>query len=180
MYGGSKSSLAEGAIKAIQKSRTLEIKLSSDEELEPSSEAETGPTKTEEMPRQDLAQRHCSNKKGVIQNQQKLEPQLSSKWSTLSGGLQSPKTEVPKDAILQRINSKKAMGSYQLGHQLSRKWSTGAGPRIGCVNDYPQEVRLQALEMVNLSPGQPSTPSANFIPIVALVMLSPTFQLCTL
>ena len=68
------------------------------------------------------------------------EPQLGSVGSykrTLSGGLQSPRADVPKKAILQRINSKKATKSYQLGHQLSHRWSTGAGPRIGCVADYP-------------------------------------------
>ncbi|OMO68283.1 putative calmodulin binding protein [Corchorus olitorius] len=78
---------------------------------------------------------------------------------TLSGGLQSPRAEVPQKAILQRINSKKAAKSYQLGHQLSLKWSTGAGPRIGCVADYPVELRQQALEFVNLSPRTPHTPS---------------------
>ncbi|XVE96471.1 hypothetical protein REPUB_Repub02eG0224800 [Reevesia pubescens] len=78
---------------------------------------------------------------------------------TLSGGLQSPRGEVPKIAILRRINSKKAGKSYQLGHQLSLKWSTGAGPRIGCVADYPAELRQQALEFVNLSPRTPRTPS---------------------
>ncbi|XP_010242608.1 PREDICTED: IQ domain-containing protein IQM3-like [Nelumbo nucifera] len=77
---------------------------------------------------------------------------------TLSGGLRSPRAEVPKKAILQRINSKKAASSYQLGHQLSLKWSTGAGPRIGCVADYPLELRVQALEFVNLSPRLPPTP----------------------
>ncbi|KAK8651249.1 hypothetical protein V6N13_140858 [Hibiscus sabdariffa] len=77
---------------------------------------------------------------------------------TLSGGLQSPRTEVPKIAILQRINSKKMTKSYQLGHQLSLKWSTGAGPRIGCVADYPVELRQQALEFVNLSPRTPNSP----------------------
>ncbi|XVE61519.1 hypothetical protein DITRI_Ditri06bG0046800 [Diplodiscus trichospermus] len=83
---------------------------------------------------------------------------------TLSGGLQSPRAEVPQKAILQRINSKKATKSYQLGHQLSLKWSTGAGPRIGCVADYPVELRQQALEFVNLSPRTPSTPSPFFSP----------------
>lgn len=78
---------------------------------------------------------------------------------TLSGGLQSPRADVPQNAVLQRINSKKATHSYQLGHQLSSKWSTGAGPRIGCVKDYPLEVRVQALEFVNLSPRVPPTPS---------------------
>nr|KJB15074.1 hypothetical protein B456_002G158900 [Gossypium raimondii] len=83
---------------------------------------------------------------------------------TLSGGLKSPRTEVPKTAILQRINSKKATESYQLGHQLSLKWSTGAGPRIGCVADYPLELRQQALEFVNLSPRTPNTPSPFLTP----------------
>uniref|UniRef100_A0A5B7AFI4 IQ domain-containing protein IQM3-like n=1 Tax=Davidia involucrata TaxID=16924 RepID=A0A5B7AFI4_DAVIN len=90
-------------------------------------------------------------------------PQIETKGNykrTLSGGLQSPRAEVPKTAILQRINSKKAAKSYQLGHQLSLKWSTGAGPRIGCVADYPVELRVQALEFVNLSPRAPPTPSS--------------------
>ncbi|GAV66082.1 IQ domain-containing protein [Cephalotus follicularis] len=76
---------------------------------------------------------------------------------TLTGGLQSPRANVPKTAILQRMNSKKGE-SYQLGHQLSLKWSTGAGPRIGCVADYPVQLRVQALELVNLSPRTASTP----------------------
>ncbi|KAK8514755.1 hypothetical protein V6N12_057651 [Hibiscus sabdariffa] len=71
---------------------------------------------------------------------------------SLSGDLQSRRANVPEKAILQRINSKKTSKSYQLGHQLSHKWSTGAGPRIGCVADYPEELRQQALEFVNLSP----------------------------
>ncbi|XAR64669.1 hypothetical protein NMG60_11008435 [Bertholletia excelsa] len=95
---------------------------------------------------------------------QKMEtPQTDTKGSyqrTLSGGLQSPRAEVPKTSILKRINSKKAASSYQLGHQLSLKWSTGAGPRIGCVADYPVELRLQALEFVNLSPRTPPTPTS--------------------
>ncbi|KAJ0083813.1 hypothetical protein Patl1_29993 [Pistacia atlantica] len=59
---------------------------------------------------------------------------------------------VPQEAILQRINSHKGMKSYQLGKQLSFKWTTGAGPRIGCVRDYPSELQFRALEKVNLSP----------------------------
>ncbi|XP_062117558.1 IQ domain-containing protein IQM3 isoform X2 [Humulus lupulus] len=90
-------------------------------------------------------------------------PQIETKGNykrTLSGGLQSPRADVPKAKLLERINSKKAAKSYQLGNQLSLKWSTGAGPRIGCVADYPVEVRVQALEFVNLSPRTPPTPSA--------------------
>ncbi|TXG73044.1 hypothetical protein EZV62_001623 [Acer yangbiense] len=59
---------------------------------------------------------------------------------------------VPAEVILQRINSRKGMYSYQLGKQLSCKWTTGAGPRIGCVRDYPSELQFRALEQVNLSP----------------------------
>ncbi|PKI49315.1 hypothetical protein CRG98_030243 [Punica granatum] len=176
MYNGTKS-IADSAINAFKKSQRLENKLLSDKEEKdekPSPEPRTGPTKTDEKARQDLLKRLSFNRMAVIPDQQKLEPQLSRKWSALSGGLQSPRTEVPRDAILQRINSKKATGSYQLGHQLSRKWSTGAGPRIGCVNDYPPELRQQALEFVNLSPRRPPTPSASFCPLQGLA--SPTFR----
>ena len=86
-------------------------------------------------------------------------PEKNEYKRTLSGGLQSPRAEVPKTTILQRINSKKASKSYQLGDQISLKWSTGAGPRIGCVADYPLEVRVQALEFVNLSPRTPRAPT---------------------
>ncbi|KAI6681992.1 hypothetical protein NL676_035873 [Syzygium grande] len=41
---------------------------------------------------------------------------------------------------------------FDLAKRMSCKWSTGAGPRIGCVRDYPTELRSRALEQVNLSP----------------------------
>ncbi|XP_062201722.1 IQ domain-containing protein IQM3-like isoform X2 [Phragmites australis] len=79
---------------------------------------------------------------------------------TLSGGLHCPKAiDVPQKAILERIKSNSESESYQLGHKLSLKWSTGAGPRIGCLKDYPMELRVQALEMVDLLP-RASIPSA--------------------
>lgn len=59
---------------------------------------------------------------------------------------------IPQESILKRINSHKGMNSYQLGKQLSFKWTTGAGPRIGCVKDYPSKLRVQALEQLDLSP----------------------------
>ncbi|KAK7396660.1 hypothetical protein VNO78_17816 [Psophocarpus tetragonolobus] len=99
-------------------------------------------------------------------------PECVTYTRTLSGGLQSPRAVVPKTAILQRINSKKASKSYQLGHQLSLRWSTGAGPRIGCVADYPVELRTQALEMLNLSPKIPPTPSS-YMRMAGLVLTSP-------
>ncbi|XP_031268722.1 IQ domain-containing protein IQM3-like [Pistacia vera] len=83
---------------------------------------------------------------------------------TLSSNLQNPRTSVQKKEILQRIQSKKEASSYQLGNQLSLKWSTGAGPRIGCVANYPQNLRAQALEYVNLSPRDAATQQTSEIP----------------
>ncbi|KAI4317476.1 hypothetical protein L6164_025343 [Bauhinia variegata] len=59
---------------------------------------------------------------------------------------------IPEESILKRINSHKETKSYQLGKQLSCKWTTGAGPRIGCLRDYPCELQFRALEQVSLSP----------------------------
>ncbi|RWW14864.1 hypothetical protein GW17_00021326 [Ensete ventricosum] len=64
-------------------------------------------------------------------------------------------TFVPSESILRRLNTKNSIRSYQLGKQLSFKWTTGAGPRIGCVRDYPSELQFRALEQVNLSPRIP-------------------------
>ncbi|XWS73429.1 hypothetical protein CRYUN_Cryun02cG0127500 [Craigia yunnanensis] len=71
---------------------------------------------------------------------------------------------IPEESILRRINSKKGMKSYQLGKQLSCKWTTGAGPRIGCVRDYPSELQFRALEQVNLSPRSASYSKSYFSP----------------
>lgn len=60
------------------------------------------------------------------------------------------------EKIMQRIDSHKGMKLYQLAQRLSCKWSTGAGPRIGCVRDYPWELQNLALEEVHLSPRAPS------------------------
>ncbi|KAL4311432.1 hypothetical protein GQ457_01G048670 [Hibiscus cannabinus] len=71
---------------------------------------------------------------------------------------------VAEESILQRINSKKGMKSYQLGKQLSCKWTTGAGPRIGCVRDFPSELQFRALEQVNLSPRSNGYTKSYFSP----------------
>lgn len=93
---------------------------------------------------------------------------------SLSSNLRSHRTSVPKKEILQRIKSKKEVNSYQLGHQLSLKWSTGAGPKIGCIADYPQNLRVQALEYVDLSP-RASPRSSNFN---ILTDLTPFSKIC--
>ncbi|GAV86131.1 hypothetical protein CFOL_v3_29564 [Cephalotus follicularis] len=59
---------------------------------------------------------------------------------------------VPREKILRRIDSHKGMKSYQLAQHLSSKWTTGAGPRIGCMRDYPSELQARVLEQANLSP----------------------------
>ncbi|KAK4481677.1 hypothetical protein RD792_012584 [Penstemon davidsonii] len=59
---------------------------------------------------------------------------------------------IPKEKIIKRINSHKRMNSYQLADQLSCRWTTGAGPRIGCVRDYPSELQFRVLEDISLSP----------------------------
>lgn len=62
------------------------------------------------------------------------------------------KDPIPRDKIIKRIDLHKSMISYQLAHQLSTKWTTGAGPRIGCMRDYPSELQFRILEHQNLSP----------------------------
>lgn len=71
------------------------------------------------------------------------------------------KPKIPKEKIIQRIDSHKGMKSYQLAQHLSTRWSTGAGPRIGCMRDYPSELQFRVLEQANLSPrsrGSSSSP----------------------
>ncbi|KAJ7975945.1 IQ domain-containing protein [Quillaja saponaria] len=59
---------------------------------------------------------------------------------------------IPKEKIMKRIDSHKGMNSYQLAQQLSSRWTTGAGPRIGCMRDYPSQLQFRVLEHANLSP----------------------------
>ncbi|KAK1386495.1 IQ domain-containing protein IQM2 [Heracleum sosnowskyi] len=59
---------------------------------------------------------------------------------------------VPREKIMERIASHKGMMSYQFAQQVSCRWTTGAGPRIGCVRDYPSELQFRVLEDVSLSP----------------------------
>lgn len=89
----------------------------------------------------------------------------------LSGKELGPSKEaVSEESILQRISPHKGMKPLQLGKKLSCKWSTGAGPRIGCLRDYPSELQSHALEQANLSPrstyllhrfGHPKTPQSS-------------------
>lgn len=73
---------------------------------------------------------------------------------------------IPKEQILKRIDSHKGRKSYQLANHLSTKWTTGAGPRIGCMRDYPLELQNLILEQQNLSPRTRTTaPSPGLPPL---------------
>lgn len=54
---------------------------------------------------------------------------------------------------------------FNLAKRMSCKWSTGAGPRIGCVREYPTELQSRALEQVNLSPRVINGALSNYGPI---------------
>ncbi|KAG4991147.1 hypothetical protein JHK82_024647 [Glycine max] len=71
---------------------------------------------------------------------------------------------IPKETILKRIDSHKGRKSYQLANHLSTKWTTGAGPRIGCMRDYPLELQNLILEQQNLSPRTRTTAPSPRIP----------------
>ena len=78
-----------------------------------------------------------------------IKPPTSNLIRTLSNNWQCP--EVTQKELLQRIESKRDANSNQLGHQVSLKWSTGAGPRIGCIADYPHNLKERALKFIHLS-----------------------------
>ncbi|KAE9608142.1 hypothetical protein Lalb_Chr08g0232351 [Lupinus albus] len=67
--------------------------------------------------------------------------------------------EINNEAPIDKVVETHSVFDYS--KRLSCKWSTGAGPRIGCVRDYPEHLQLRALEQVNLSPG----PVCNYGPI---------------
>lgn len=59
---------------------------------------------------------------------------------------------IPPEKIMKRIDTHRRTHSFQLAHQLSCRWTTGAGPRIGCMRDYPAELQFRVMEDVCLSP----------------------------
>ncbi|GAU34794.1 hypothetical protein TSUD_205980 [Trifolium subterraneum] len=63
------------------------------------------------------------------------------------------------------IHKKDPIAAFNATRRLSCKWSTGAGPRIGCVRDYPEHLQSKALEQVNLSPRPTSSRLNKFGPI---------------
>ncbi|XP_008450876.1 IQ domain-containing protein IQM4 isoform X2 [Cucumis melo] len=86
---------------------------------------------------------------------------------------EKPKSTVPIDSEEKnttvtrdvRRPEKATAKQFDMSKRLSCKWSTGAGPRIGCVRDYPAELQTRALEHVNLSPRVGPGPLVNYGPI---------------
>ncbi|KAK2395644.1 IQ domain-containing protein IQM1 [Trifolium repens] len=71
-----------------------------------------------------------------------------------------------KDNNATQVKDKKFEGPiFDISKRLSCKWSTGAGPRIGCVRDYPEHLQSRALEQVNLSPRPASARPYSYGPI---------------
>jgi len=71
-----------------------------------------------------------------------------------------------------------ASSQHKEGKSLSSRWTTGAGPRIGCVREYPTRLQLQALEQLNLSPRLTPSNCAVKLPIpsprsTSIIHLSP-------
>ncbi|XP_052209654.1 IQ domain-containing protein IQM1 [Diospyros lotus] len=73
----------------------------------------------------------------------------------------SIKTSDPETGITTNARTPR----FDLNRPLSCKWTTGLGPRIGCVSDYPIDLRSLALEKMNLSPRFTPARSKSSIPI---------------
>ena len=76
----------------------------------------------------------------------------------------TPKVNV-NDNNVTSTHKKDAVVAFNASRRLSCKWSTGAGPRIGCVRDYPEHLQSKALEQVHLSPRPSSSRLNKFGPI---------------
>ncbi|KAA8518603.1 hypothetical protein F0562_016077 [Nyssa sinensis] len=83
--------------------------------------------------------------------------------SEISTNSESPQPEIPKEEEKVLLSEPTEVPQIETKSNYQRTLSGGLraqGPRIGCVADYPVELRVQALEFVNLSPKYPPTPSS--------------------
>lgn len=72
----------------------------------------------------------------------------------------------PMEPIIDALDHKISIESSNINvtrlyltRTMSNKWASGVGPRIGCLSDYPKELRSQALEKVNLPPAPSPLPT---------------------
>ncbi|KAL2327220.1 hypothetical protein Fmac_020647 [Flemingia macrophylla] len=92
----------------------------------------------------------------INESQQLKGPSLSSSNNVNNNGIIINNAKVHKD-IEKKV--------FDVSKRLSCKWSTGAGPRIGCVRDYPEHLQSRALEQVSLSPRPASARPYSYGPI---------------
>ncbi|XP_022987674.1 IQ domain-containing protein IQM1-like [Cucurbita maxima] len=85
--------------------------------------------------------------------------------STVSIASVEKKMTATMPPLAQKKSEELPAKQFDMSKRLSCKWSTGAGPRIGCVRDYPAELQTRALEHVNLSPRVGPGPLVNYGPI---------------
>ncbi|MQL92056.1 hypothetical protein Taro_024676 [Colocasia esculenta] len=80
--------------------------------------------------------------------------------------MEEPQKETANaDDHVEDIIDKVEATTFGPAKRLACKWTTGAGPRIGCVRDYPLDLQFRALEQVNLSPRLMPSPPGNRGPI---------------
>ncbi|KAL2970870.1 hypothetical protein AAZX31_15G163000 [Glycine max] len=94
------------------------------------------------------------------------ESQQINKGPTLSSSNYVNNNSVTINAAINKEIEKKVVAPVlDVPKRLTCKWSTGAGPRIGCVRDYPGHLQTRALEQVNLSPRPASARPYSYGPI---------------
>ena len=87
-----------------------------------------------------------------IETEEKEEDQVAAGEGAESDNEEEvPPKETSNARFNSKLNTNKSL-SVKLGGRLPCNWTTGAGPRIGCVRDYPSSLQFKALEHVNLSP----------------------------
>lgn len=106
---------------------------------------------------------------GTNQSQQNKGPSISlPSGPTTSINVNINGKETNNASVHEEVKAKKvetAPVAFDFSKRLSCKWSTGAGPRIGCVRDYPEHLQSRALEQVNLSPRPASARPYSYGPI---------------
>ncbi|XP_026449296.1 IQ domain-containing protein IQM1-like [Papaver somniferum] len=100
--------------------------------------------------------KRCANDEDCPSSFKVTDSEVNSKAEDTEGSsfklTDAPPAIETSSAPKEETNGNAEPQKFDLAKRLSCKWSTGTGPRIGCVSDYPTELRFRALEHVNLSP----------------------------
>ncbi|KAJ9537024.1 hypothetical protein OSB04_029757 [Centaurea solstitialis] len=75
------------------------------------------------------------------------------------GGSSEPKIRRTQESHTRKDQFKEGGSVVPVRKPAIVEMVNGVGPRIGCIADYPLELRLQALEFTNLSPRPRSSPN---------------------